>query len=154
MRRATARLRTPRPVAAWTPWSTSGGTGSGVKLVSRDRHRDRFEANERDLQRESSLDTAHAAFRCRGSPRRVASWPPREKIMAGEEVTENKFHVLLIGVDNYPGHLLRGCVNDVDAVRQVLLESDPEITPGSMRILVSPLIAAQRTPVEGELPAR
>lgn len=31
------------------------------------------------------------------------------------------YHVLLIGVDNYPGHELQGCVNDIDEVQRLLL---------------------------------
>ncbi len=41
--------------------------------------------------------------------------------MADQQATEDKFHVLLIGVDNYPGHELHGCVNDIDEVQRLLL---------------------------------
>ena len=34
-----------------------------------------------------------------------------------------RYHALLIGIDNYPGHTpLKGCVNDVDAVQGLLLD--------------------------------
>lgn len=32
------------------------------------------------------------------------------------------YHVLLIGIDDYPKKPLRGCVNDIDAVQKILLE--------------------------------
>lgn len=73
--------------------------------------------------------------------------------MADQKATEGTFHVLLIGVDNYPRHLLRGCVNDIDAMKQILLDSGLGITPESIRILASPLPEAQRKPLDGEQPA-
>jgi len=70
--------------------------------------------------------------------------------MADQEPAEAKFHVLLIGVDNYPGHLLRGCVNDVDALHRLLIGPRMRIPERQIRCLVSPLPDAQRTPIEGE----
>jgi hypothetical protein len=70
--------------------------------------------------------------------------------MADQTPAEGKFHVLLIGVDNYPGHLLKGCVNDVDAIRKVLVGPRMRIPEDQIRCLVSPLPDAERTPVAGE----
>lgn len=36
--------------------------------------------------------------------------------------TGPRYHVLLVGVDDYPGHPLAGCVNDIDEVQRVLVE--------------------------------
>src|ERR1700722_14486484 len=33
-----------------------------------------------------------------------------------------KFHVLLVGIDSYQSRPLHGCVNDIDAVQQLLIE--------------------------------
>lgn len=73
--------------------------------------------------------------------------------MADQEAAEAKYHVLLIGVDNYPGHELRGCVNDVDAVRSLLVGPRMRIPEEQIRLLASPLPDAKRTPVNGELKA-
>lgn len=62
--------------------------------------------------------------------------------MADQQVAEATYHVLLIGVDNYPGHELRGCVNDIDAVQRVLLER-LKIPSACIRRLVSPLPGTQ-----------
>ena len=70
--------------------------------------------------------------------------------MADQQATEDKFHVLLIGVDNYPGHELHGCVNDVDAVQRVLISPRMRIPADRIRHLVSPLPGVQREPVNGE----
>ena len=70
--------------------------------------------------------------------------------MADPEAAQAKFHVLLIGVDNYPGHELQGCVNDIDAIHQLLVGPRMRIPEEQIRCLVSPLPAAQRTPIAGE----
>ena len=72
--------------------------------------------------------------------------------MADPEAAQAKFHVLLIGVDNYPGHELQGCVNDIDAIHRLLVER-LRIPQEQIRCLVSPLSGAQRTPIAGELEA-
>lgn len=63
--------------------------------------------------------------------------------MADQEVEAAKFHVLLIGVDNYPGHELRGCVNDIDEVQQVLLDRLAIPSP-RIRRLAAPRTEAQQ----------
>lgn len=70
--------------------------------------------------------------------------------MADQQATEDTFHVLLIGVDNYPGHELKGCVNDIDAIRRLLVGPRMRIPEQQIRCLVSPLPKAQRTPIAGE----
>jgi hypothetical protein len=68
-----------------------------------------------------------------------------------EAKTEPKYHVLLIGIDDYPIRPLAGCVNDIDAVQRVLLDSGLGITAGSIRRLASPLPEAKPdTTVPGE----
>jgi hypothetical protein len=42
--------------------------------------------------------------------------------VASVDVESSKYHVLLIGIDSYPERPLRGCVNDVDAMRQFLID--------------------------------
>lgn len=56
-----------------------------------------------------------------------------------EATTDAKYHVLLIGIDNYPLRPLAGCVNDIDAVQRLLLDSGLGITADSIRRLASPL---------------
>lgn len=73
--------------------------------------------------------------------------------MADHEAAEATFHVLLIGIDNYPGHELYGCVNDIDAVQRLLVGPRMRIPPDQIRHLVSPRPDAKRTPVAGEIPA-
>jgi hypothetical protein len=63
-----------------------------------------------------------------------------------------KHHVLLIGIDAYPGHELRGCVNDIDAVQRVLLER-LELPAARIRRLVSPLTGTQHETTVAEQPA-
>src|ERR1700704_340568 len=41
--------------------------------------------------------------------------------MAGQARNEPTYHILLIGVDDYPRATLRGCVNDIDEVQRLLL---------------------------------
>ena len=43
----------------------------------------------------------------------------REVVMAAAP----KFHVLLVGIDSYKSRPLHGCVNDIDAVQRLLIES-------------------------------
>jgi hypothetical protein len=56
--------------------------------------------------------------------------------------TDAKYHVLLIGIDSYPLRPLAGCVNDIDAVQSLLLDSGLGITADSIRRLASPLPGA------------
>lgn len=70
--------------------------------------------------------------------------------MADHKATEDTFHVLLIGIDNYPGHALMGCVNDIDAVYRLLIGPRMHIPEKQIRCLVSPMPDAQRTPIAGE----
>lgn len=73
--------------------------------------------------------------------------------MSGEGQTPANFHALLIGVDDYPVQALSGCVNDIDAVQRLLLESVPGITPGSIRRLASPRAGTRHETTVEEEPA-
>jgi hypothetical protein len=61
--------------------------------------------------------------------------------MADQEAAGATYHVLLIGVDNYPGHELQGCVNDIDEVQRLLLGERMTKHRDQLRIrrLASPL---------------
>lgn len=52
--------------------------------------------------------------------------------------TRANYHVLLIGVDDYPMKPLAGCVNDIDAVQRVLLGPRMAIPKDRIRRLASP----------------
>lgn len=69
--------------------------------------------------------------------------------MPDQEAPNATFHALLIGIDDYPGHPLKGCVNDIDAVHGVLV-GRMGIPESQIRCLVSPLATAARTPIAGE----
>jgi hypothetical protein len=75
--------------------------------------------------------------------------------MSGEGQTpaSANFHALLIGVDDYPVQALSGCVNDIDAVQRLLLDSVPGITSGSIRRLVSPRAGTSHDTMVNEDPA-
>ena len=75
--------------------------------------------------------------------------------MSGEGQTpaNANFHALLIGVDDYPVQALSGCVNDIDAVQRLLLESVPGITAGSICRLVSPRAGTRHDTTVDEDPA-
>jgi Caspase domain len=75
--------------------------------------------------------------------------------MSGEGQTpaNASFHALLIGVDDYPVQALSGCVNDIDAVQRLLLESVPGITTDSIRRLVSPRAGTRHDTTVNEDPA-
>jgi hypothetical protein len=70
--------------------------------------------------------------------------------MVDQKATEATFHALLIGIDNYPGHELKGCVNDIDALQRVLVGPRMRIPKDQIRCLVSPLPGAQRKALDGE----
>ncbi len=57
------------------------------------------------------------------------------------------YHVLLVGVDDYTNHPLRGCVNDIDAVQRVLLER-MGLAPAQITRLASPHPDARHHPTE------
>ncbi|HEX3761358.1 MAG TPA: caspase family protein [Kofleriaceae bacterium] len=59
------------------------------------------------------------------------------------------YHVLLIGIDDYPGPRLRGCVNDIDDVQRVLLHR-LGVPPARIHRLASPLPG---TTHDAEIPA-
>ena len=66
---------------------------------------------------------------------------------------EPMFHALLIGVDDYPIQPLSGCVNDIDDVQRLLLESGLGATPGSIRRLTSPRAGTSHPTTVAEAPA-
>jgi caspase domain-containing protein len=70
--------------------------------------------------------------------------------MADQEAPKPKFHALLIGIDDYPGHQLKGCVNDIDAIYRVLVGPRMGIPESQIRCLVSPVSTTTRTPHAGE----
>src|SRR5580765_568884 len=72
------------------------------------------------------------------------------EIMADQEPAKATYHVLLIGIDNYPEHGLKGCVNDIDAVQRVLEGPRMRIPKDQIRRLASPLPDPKREPVDGE----
>ncbi|HEX8112232.1 MAG TPA: caspase family protein, partial [Kofleriaceae bacterium] len=63
------------------------------------------------------------------------------------------YHVLLIGIDAYPGRPLEGCVNDIDAVQRVLLDDRLAIPPACIRRLASPLPGTRHETAIAEQPA-
>jgi hypothetical protein len=67
--------------------------------------------------------------------------------------TDDKYHVLLIGVDNYMGAPLRGCVNDIDAVQRVLLGERMKLSKDRIRRLASPLPRTRHEVAVPERPA-
>jgi hypothetical protein len=48
------------------------------------------------------------------------------------------YHVLLIGIDDYPARPLRGCVNDIDAIQHLLVGERVGIPRARIRRLASP----------------
>src|SRR4051812_22783347 len=73
--------------------------------------------------------------------------------MAELEAADATYHVLLIGVDDYPGHALKGCVNDIDAVQRVLLGPQLRIPSERIRRLASPLPGTTHETTIAEQPA-
>lgn len=73
--------------------------------------------------------------------------------MPDQEIAGVRYHVLLIGVDAYPGHPLQGCVNDIDAVQRVLLDERLAIPPASIRRLASPKAGTRHETAIAEQPA-
>jgi caspase domain-containing protein len=63
------------------------------------------------------------------------------------------FHALLIGIDNYPIQALSGCVNDIDDVQRLLLESGLGATPDTIRRLASPRAGTSHPTAVAEAPA-
>jgi hypothetical protein len=63
-----------------------------------------------------------------------------------------QLHAVLVGIDAYRARPLYGCVNDVDAVRALLVER-AGVPPGNIQSLASPHPGARRTPPAGEAPA-
>jgi uncharacterized protein with von Willebrand factor type A (vWA) domain len=74
--------------------------------------------------------------------RRVRAEEPRPSAESRETTTpqhpERNYHVLLIGIDNYQRHPLRGCVNDIDRIQQLLIQR-LGIPGHQIRRLASPL---------------
>ncbi|WP_437985162.1 caspase family protein [Sorangium sp. So ce117] len=65
--------------------------------------------------------------------------------MPATEPTPPRRHVLLIGIDAYPGpSALRGCVNDIDAIEAILLER-LAVPPSAITKLAAPCCASGRT---------
>src|SRR4051812_809113 len=73
--------------------------------------------------------------------------------MAELEAADATYHVLLIGVDDYPGHELEGCVNDIDAVQRVLLGPQLRIPSERIRRLASPRPGTRHETAIAEQPA-
>src|SRR5262245_18470437 len=73
--------------------------------------------------------------------------------MSGEGQTEPTFHALLIGIDDYPVQALSGCVNDIDAVEKLLLDSGLGVTPASIGRLASPRAGTAHATQAKEAPA-
>ena len=63
------------------------------------------------------------------------------------------YHALLVGIDNYPSKPLHGCVNDIDAVQQLLLSSRVGLTPADITRLASPHPGASHATSVQEKPA-
>jgi hypothetical protein len=62
------------------------------------------------------------------------------------------YRVLLIGIDAYPVRPLAGCVNDIDAIQEVLL-TNAGIPPDRIRRLASPRAGARHSAAIPERPA-
>jgi caspase domain-containing protein len=72
--------------------------------------------------------------------------------MAQPTSPEARYHVLLIGIDDYGPKSLRGCVNDIDAVQRLLLKR-AKLPKESVRRLASPLSGAKHDTSLPEEPA-
>jgi hypothetical protein len=72
--------------------------------------------------------------------------------MEKQGAADATYHVLLIGIDNYPSHKLKGCVNDIDAVQHLLEGPRMRIPKEQIRRLASPLPdpKREREPAPGE----
>jgi hypothetical protein len=55
------------------------------------------------------------------------------------DVNRARYHVLLVGVDDYKSKPLGGCVNDIDEIQRILLSDRMTIPSGHIRRLASPL---------------
>lgn len=53
------------------------------------------------------------------------------------EAIQDRYHALLIGIDNYPRQPLAGCVNDIDVIQHILLDR-VGLAPERIRRLASP----------------
>jgi hypothetical protein len=73
--------------------------------------------------------------------------------MPEQDAGNATYHVLLIGIDDYPGHELKGCVNDIDAVQRVLLGPQLGIPSERIRRLASPLPGTTHETTIAEQPA-
>jgi hypothetical protein len=78
---------------------------------------------------------------------------PTEGAMDSVGVAGPTYHVLLIGIDNYPGRELRGSVNDIDAVQRMLLDDRLAIPPTCIWRLASPLPGTRHETAVAEQPA-
>ena len=67
--------------------------------------------------------------------------------------TLSNYHVLLIGIDAYSIRPLRGCVNDIDAVQQILLSERVGIPSERIIRLASPLPASKHETTVDSKPA-
>lgn len=73
--------------------------------------------------------------------------------MAAPATRDARFHVLLVGVDDYTDAPLGGCVNDIDAVAKLLLGDRVRRRSEEIRRLASPARGARRAAARDEQPA-